>query len=247
MSNTIQLLSAFSKTLGLLFLFIVVGLFLDSKFMPETAIIDKQHLATVAMLIGFVILYYNCGARLREQMITAVLIGIGGEYLFSLGLHMYTYRLGNVPHYVPPGHAIVLIATMNFARKGIVKQNRKALERILTVFIAVYSTLFLVFANDVFGFVMSALVLFFLRNKPRERLFYLSMYLVVAFLEIIGTTYACWSWPSTAWGVVPFLKSANPPTGISLFYFTLDLGSLWLYKQRHKIAWKRMKVIRLLS
>lgn len=238
--------SAFFKTLGYLFLFIVFGLALDSRYMPDLKI-EKQHLATLFMLIGFAILYYKSGTRLRKQMLYAVIIGICGEYTLSIGLHMYTYRLGNVPHYVPPGHAIVLIAAINFNKQRIVKQLRKYLEIALTAFIVVYSTLFLIFAGDVFGFILSVGVIYVLRNKPRERLFYLSMYLAVAFLEIVGTTYQCWSWPSTAWGVIPFLKSANPPSGISLFYFLLDLSCLWIYKQRHRESWSRMKSIRRLK
>jgi len=240
-----KLFSASFTTLGYLFLFIIFGLFLDSRFMVD-GFLPKQDLATIVMFIGFAVLFYKSGARIREQMIYAVIIGVLGEYLFSIGLGMYTYRLGNVPHYVPPGHAIVLIATVNFCKKSIVKKQRKMLERLLTIFILVYSTLFLIFANDIFGFVMSLTVIYILRNKPRERLFYLSMYLVVAFLEIVGTTYQCWYWPETAWGVIPFLKSANPPSGISLFYFLLDLGCLWFYKQRNRQAWTRMKTIRFL-
>jgi len=160
---------------------------------------------------------------------------------------MYTYRLSNIPHYVPPGHAIVLVATMYFCKESIIREYRKLLEKIFIIFVLVYSTLFLIFAGDVFGFVMSLLVIFLLRNKPREPLFYLSMYIAVAFLEIVGTSYGCWFWPETAYGKIPFLISANPPSGISLFYFLLDLGSLWLYKKRHKIAWARMKNIRKLQ
>jgi hypothetical protein len=205
---------------------------------------DTQHIATAVMLIGFAVLYYKSPSRLREQMLYAVLIGYIGEYLFSIALGMYTYRLGNVPHYVPLGHAIVLITTVYFCKESIVKTYRKLLEKIITIFILIYATLFLIFAGDVFGFVMSLLVIFLVRNKPRERLFYLSMYLVVAFLEIVGTSYQCWYWPETAFDMIPFLKSANPPSGISLFYFLLDLGSLWLYKKRHKVAWARMKNLR---
>jgi hypothetical protein len=240
------LFASFFKTLGYLFLFMVFGLFLDSTYM-SSIFPQNQHLATFVMLIGFAILYFRSASRLREQMIYAVIIGYIGEHLFSIGLGMYTYRLANVPHYVPPGHAIVLITTMYFCKEAIVKTYRKLLEKIFTIFILIYATLFLLFAGDVFGFVMSLLVLFLLRNKPRERLFYLSMYIAVAFLEIIGTNYGCWYWPETAWNTIPFLKSANPPSGISLFYFLLDLGSLWLYKQRHKIAWARMKSIRKLT
>ncbi|MFT4575225.1 MAG: hypothetical protein ACI9SI_000124 [Polaribacter sp.] len=241
--NASLLFSSFFKTIGYLFLFIVFGLFLDSTYM-HALIPYAQHVATASMLIGFAVVYYRPASRLREQMLYAVLIGYVGEYLFSIVLGMYTYRLGNVPHYVPLGHAIVLIAAIYFCKEAIVKTCRKLLEKIFTIFILIYATLFLIFAGDVFGFVMSLLVIFLLRNKPRERLFYLSMYVVVAFVEIIGTTYQCWSWPETAWGVIPFLKSANPPSGISLFYFLLDLGSLWLYKKRHKVAWARMKNLR---
>lgn len=234
---------SFYKTIGYLFLFIAFGLYLDSKYMVPI-FENTQHLATFVMLIGFSVLFYKSASRIRELMVYAVILGFIGEHLFSIGLGMYTYRLGNVPLYVPPGHAIVYITAVYFCKEAIIKAYHKQIEFVFTLFIVIYSTLFLLFTNDVFGFVMSFLVLFLLRNKPRERLFYLSMYIVVAFLEIVGTHYQCWAWPETAYGVIPFLKSANPPSGISLFYFILDLGSLWLYKQRNKIAWKRMKGIR---
>ena len=241
--NGLLLFYSFFKTIGYLFLFIVFGLFLDSSYM-HGLIVETQHMATAIMFVGFTVLYLRSSSRLREQMLYAVVIGYVGEHLFSRGLGMYTYRLENVPHYVPLGHAIVLVATIYFCKQTVVKLHKVWLEKLLTIAIAIYATLFLIFAGDVFGFVMSLAVLFLLRNKPKERLFYLSMYVVVAFLEIIGTNYQCWYWPETAYDVIPFLKSANPPSGISLFYFLLDLGSLWLYKQRHKVAWSRMKNIR---
>ena len=237
------LFSEFFKTMGYLFLFIATGLFLDSTYFVSF-FKEGQHLATFVMLIGFFILFYNSPKRIRELMIYAVILGVIGEHFFSIGLDMYTYRLGNVPLYVPPGHAIVYIAVVYFSKQTTVKKYRITLEKYFTIFILLYSTLFLVVANDIFGFVMSLLVIFLLRKHPRERLFFFSMYIVVAFLEIVGTNYGCWFWPKTAYGVIPFLKSANPPSGISLFYFLLDLGCLWLYKQRNKIAWKRMKQIR---
>ena len=238
-----KLLSAFFTTIGYLFLFFLTGLFLDSTFFTQN-VIDTQWFADIAMFTVFGTVYYRATKKIRQFMIHAVVIGLIGEYLFSIVLGMYTYRLGNVPHYVPPGHALVLVATMYFCKKSIVKLNRSFLEKLFGVFIFFYGLIFLIFANDIFGFVMSMLVLVLLRNKPRERLFYFSMYIVVAFLEIVGTTYGCWFWPETAWGKIPFLKSANPPSGISLFYFLLDLGSLWVYKQRHRVAWARMKNIR---
>jgi len=241
-----DVIKAFSKTMGLLFIFIGVGLFFDSSFFVNTYS-HGQLYANSVMILVFIALFYRATNRSRELMIYAVLIGIGGEYLFSLGFDMYTYRLGNVPTYVPPGHAIIYIGAVYFCREAAIKKFKKQLINFFTIFILGYAFLFLVFANDVFGFALTLLTLFILRNKPRERLFYLSMYIVVAVLEIIGTRYQCWYWPESAFGIFPFLKSANPPSGISFFYFGLDLGALWLYKKRHALAWKRMKTQRLVQ
>ena len=231
------------KSLGALYLFIFFGLFLDSFYMLEITK-DAQFYANISMFIGIVITFYNVNTRVKEQMISAVIIAVLGEYLFSIALGMYTYRLENVPHYVPPGHALVYVAVLYFSKAKAIIKNRIKLERFLAIFIFIYAASFLILKNDVFGFIMTIVTLFILRNKPRERLFYLTMYVSVAYLEIIGTNFLCWEWPETAWGVFNFLPSHNPPSGISLFYFLLDLGCLWIYKQRHKIAWSRMKNIR---
>jgi hypothetical protein len=231
------------KSLGALYLFILFGLFLDSFYMLEITA-DAQFYANITMFMGFLITFWKVNRRVKEQMVSAVIIAVLGEYLFSIALGMYSYRLENVPHYVPPGHALVYVAVLYFSRAKSIIKHRIKLERFLAIFILIYATVFLIFKNDVFGFVMTSATLFILRNKPRERLFYLTMYISVAYLEIIGTNYLCWKWPATAWGIFDFLPSQNPPSGISLFYFLLDLGCLWLYKQRHKMAWSRMKNIR---
>jgi hypothetical protein len=235
--------SAFLKTLGILFLYIFIGLFIDSVYVAENYI-DLQWLANVIMVIMFSITLFKVNTRIKEQLLYAVIIGFVGEYLFSLLMGMYTYRLENIPHYIPMGHGLVYAGVLYFTKTVYVKNNLKFLEKVFTVIIILYTTAFLIFKNDIFGFVLSALMFCFLRKRPRERLFYLTMFLAVAYLEIIGTSYECWWWPTTAWNKIPFLPSANPPSGISFFYFGLDLGTLWLYKQRHKIAWSRMKNIR---
>ena len=87
------------KSLGSLYLFIAFGLFLDSFYMLKITE-DAQFYANISMLIGFAITFWQVNKRVKEQMISAVIIGIFGEYLFSIVLGMYTYRLENVPHYV---------------------------------------------------------------------------------------------------------------------------------------------------
>lgn len=234
---------AAGKSVGLLYLFFLTGLYLDSYHFLE--ITEKaQWYANAVMFIVTALVYFQVTPRNKKQMIYAIIIAVFGEYLFSVALGMYTYRLENVPHYIPPGHALVYLAVLYFSKASSIIRYKKSLEKVLTIFIFIYASVFLVAKTDVFGFVMTVATLLILQKKLRERLFYLSMYITVALLEIIGTTYQCWWWPSTAWGIFDFLPSHNPPSGISLFYFLLDLGTLWIYKKRHKVQWKRMKNIR---
>lgn len=237
------MLKAFFKTFFPLFLLIAGGLFLDSVFFLDYFSYGQESATIILWLIFFILLYYLPN-RYKEKMIYAVLIGIAGEYLFSLGLKMYQYRLSNIPHYIPPGHAIIYITTVYFNKNEAVKRNKIIIEKIFLALIIAFSTYFLIFKNDVFGFLLTVLVIYTLRNKPTERMFYYSMYLVVAYLELVGTFYKCWEWPPYAFQFIKFLPSANPPSGISLFYFGLDLGCLWLYKKRHTAAWNRMKNLR---
>lgn len=232
------------KTIGFLFLIISVGLLLDSKFVIPFLRFG-QFIADIIIFLIFIPVFLKATKKVREFLIYAVLIAIGGECFFSLYLEMYTYRLQNVPIYVFFGHALLYVSVLYFCKGSAVRLNRKRTELIFTLIIVLYASAFLIFFNDIFGFILTVLTLLILSRRPRERLFYLSMYLSVALLEIIGTTYECWYWPAHAFRLEnSFLQSANPPSGISFFYFGLDLGSLYLYKLRHRIAWKRMKNIR---
>ena len=69
------------------------------------------------------------------------------------------------------------------------------------------------------------------------------MYIIVALLEIGGTAFGAWKWPSIAFDTFSFLPSNNPPSGISLFYFLLDVSCLFVYILFHQKIWKRHKCI----
>ncbi len=239
-----SLLQVTVSSLGVLFLWIGAGLLIDSKYVfPYFS--QSQWLANFIITLLFAFSYYLATKRVREMMVYAVLIAVAGECFFSLLLEMYTYRLHNVPIYVFFGHALLYIAVMYFSKSVAARNHRHRLEIVLTSFIVIYACLFLIFKNDVFGFILTGITLLILRKHPRERLFYLTMYVSIAYLEIVGTHYECWYWPPYALNLNDtFLMSANPPSGISFFYFGLDLGSLYFYKLRHRTAWMRMKNIR---
>jgi hypothetical protein len=225
------------------FIFFVFVLFLDSNYFSKN-VTNSQILINILMLVGFFLLYFKSKPRVKELMLYAVLIGIGGEYLFSRALDMYTYRLENVPLYVPIGHAALYARVFKFSSTPIVRKHHKAVEQLFLIIIVSFATIYLFFFTDVFGFVMTLVVFLLLWKRPKDRLFFYSMYILVAILEIGGTAFGCWKWPNTAFGVFGFLPSNNPPSGISLFYFLLDIGCFYIYTQRHKLTWSRLKSIR---
>ncbi|WP_298884546.1 hypothetical protein [uncultured Polaribacter sp.] len=234
-----KILSVFNREIGR-FVFFVFVLFFDSLYFVEN-IVDTQIVINILMLAGFFKMYFRSTPRVKELMIYAVILGVGGEYLFSRGLNMYTYRLENVPLYVPIGHAALYGRIFMFSKNSTVRKHHKAVEQLFAITIAIFSTIYLMFFADIFGFVMTICVFLLLWKRPKDRLFFYSMYILVAILEIGGTAFGCWKWPNIAFGVFEFLPSNNPPSGISLFYFLLDVSCFFIYTQRHKLSWNRLK------
>jgi len=237
-----KILTVFTRRIGLLFFSFLFFYFDGTGF---SAIYENAQIGpNILMLVAFLVLYKRSVKRTRKLMIYAVIIGFIGEYLFSIVLGMYTYRLSNLPFYIPLGHAVVYARTYCFSKASIVNKYQKEIVRWLFFGIVIFSLFYLIVFNDIFGFVMTIAVFLVLTNRPKDRLFFLTMYVVVAVLEIIGTAYEVWSWPDTAFGVFPILKSHNPPSGISLFYFLLDIGCFVMYTQFNSKTWKRFKYIR---
>ena len=235
------------QSLGWILFILFLGLFFDSVFFTENYFKHGQWINNICVVLVFIYCYFKGTSRVREQLIYAFIIGIIGEHIFSIALNMYSYRTGNIPHYIPFGHALVFLGVYNYSRKPKVRIQHKKIEKVLSVSIAIYATVFLIFKNDVFGFIMTVLVFLSLRKYPKEKVFYLTMYVVVVYAELIGTALSTWSWPKFAFNAFEFLPSANPPAGICLFYYGLDRGTMSIYKRRHKATWKRLQNIRLLS
>ncbi|TVZ55885.1 hypothetical protein OD91_1158 [Lutibacter sp. Hel_I_33_5] len=234
-----SILLLFLRKLGLLIIFIWALYFDGTEFASKNA--NAQMITNIFMLVAFCMLYYRSVKRTRKLMLYAVVIGFIGEYFFSIFLGMYTYRLGNLPWYIPLGHAALYARVYTFTKFSIVRKYSIALNRLLYFIISTYALFSLLMWNDVFGFVMTIAVFLILMKRKKDRLFFLTMYIMVVILELFGTAYEVWKWPSTAFGIFDILPSHNPPSGISLFYFLLDVGSFVLYIQLHKTTWKRVK------
>lgn len=173
-----------------------------------------------------------------------LIVALVGEVLFALVFGMYTYKLENLPLYVPFGHSLLYASVYYIVKEPLVKKYQELIIKYLYFSMILYSTLWLVFANDTFGFICMLVILFLFKRYPKTKLFFLFMFFVIVYLELLGTYYGCWHWPDIWFDKVSFISSANPPSGISVFYFGFDVGCLWLYKHYDKTRWQRMKKLR---
>jgi hypothetical protein len=191
-----------------------------------------QWLANLLMLATFLIIHRAAPPRLKLIMENGLLVGVLGEVFFSLIVGMYEYRLANVPLYIPPGHSILYAAVYYFVREPWVLRNKGWLAPLMLTVGVGYAAFWLVARNDVYGALCTTFYVYLIWRFPDSRLFFLTMFLLVAYLEQVGTSFACWSWPASIFGKFDFLPSANPPSGISVFYFGFDVACLELVGQR---------------
>lgn len=232
----------FLRKVGIFIGFIFI-LFFDGIYFSEN-FTSSQLPINILALLSFFWMYKRATPRVRKLMIYAVFLGLGGEYLFSVFLGMYTYRLENVPWYVPLGHAALYGRVFIFSKDSLVRKYHKIIEHLFSVIIICFGVSYWLLFNDVFGLIMTILVFAILYFRPKDRLYFYTMYIIVALLEIGGTAFGCWKWPPIAFNVFEFFPSNNPPSGISLFYFLLDVGCFVVYILLHHKLWQRFKSIR---
>ena len=131
------------------------------------------------------ILYIRSNKRTRELMVYAVIIGFGGEYLFSVGLNIY-------PIDWKTSLGTSLLDMPQFMQESICflkhhHTSSREITQFLYLLISIVAFVYWIAFNDVFGLVMTLGVLLAL---CQGQTFFLTMYMVVAVLEIGGTAYS---------------------------------------------------------
>ena len=165
---------------------------------------------------AFALLVLERASGLRRRMLFAILAwATAGELFCSLIWGLYTYRLGNIPHFVPPGHVLVLITGLQLARAV-----TPAVADRLTAAYAVMAACAALFLGDEFSVLLFAIYLLTYRLKPDLRPLLATMFLVTLTLELVGTTLGTWGWArqTPALG----LATTNPPFAVAAFYCVLD-------------------------
>src|SRR4051794_34734098 len=84
---------------------------------------DEQLLLGAAT---WLILLVSCASLSRENRARAllvVLVASCAEVLGSIVLGAYTYRLDNLPAFVPPGHGLVYLAGLRISQSALVRRH----------------------------------------------------------------------------------------------------------------------------
>jgi hypothetical protein len=164
----------------------------------------------------------------RAQTVIVVVLATMVEYTFSPLLEAYTYRLGTVPAYVPPGHGLVYLAALALGRSMLFERFARPLVAATVVVGGAWAVHGVTLAErpDVLGAFWFCCLLGFLR-WGRSRLLYVGAFVVVSWLELLGTALDVWRWAPVD-PVLGIVTQGNPPSGAAGGYGWFDLYALLL-------------------
>jgi hypothetical protein len=167
-------------------------------------------------------------AQVRTQTGIVVVLATLVEYTFSPLLEAYTYRLETVPAFVPPGHGLVYLAALALGRTALFAAARVPLVVGTVVVGGAWAVHGLVLAErqDVLGAFWFVCLLGFLR-WGRSQLLYVGAFVVVSWLELLGTAWGNWVW-ATHDPVLGVVAQGNPPSGAAGGYGWFDLWAILL-------------------
>jgi hypothetical protein len=163
--------------------------------------------------------------RLRALLV--VVAATGMEVVGSIIWGVYTYRLGNLPLFVPPGHGLVYLTGLRLIETQLVSRHQRAFVAGVAAFALGWAVagLTVLPRMDASGALGIAVFLVFLL-RGRAPALYGAVFLVVAVLEISGTAVGVWAWNDVVPGLQ--LPSGNPPSGAASGYVLFDIVAIAL-------------------
>jgi hypothetical protein len=178
-------------------------------------------LTWVALLVAAKPLSTERRAQVAVVICAATVAELSGSILWGV----YSYRLHNLPTFVPPAHGLVFMAGLALSH-GLRRQSRT-----LVVAAAAAASLWGVLGltvlprTDAAGALGIPLLLAFLW-RSRTRAVYAGVFLVVAGLELYGTAIGTWRWAAELPGLG--IPDGNPPSGVASGYVWFDVMALLL-------------------
>ena len=161
----------------------------------------------------------------RAQVAVVICAATVAEVTGSILWGVYSYRLHNLPSFVPPAHGLVFMAGL--ALSDALRRQARALVAVAAAGASVWGVLGLTALprTDAAGALGVPLLLAFLW-RSRARAAYAGVFVVVAGLELYGTAIGTWRWASELPGLG--IPDGNPPSGVASGYVWFDVMALLL-------------------
>lgn len=156
--------------------------------------------------------------RVEERIIvwTCVAIATAGELFLSVLWGLYSYRLGNIPFFIPPGHGMLYILAL-----GLAPRIPPRLADAVLAGAVIYGLVAGLAGWDTFAVLLLGFAVLVAANSRCDRPLYASTFCLALALELYGVWLGSWSYV-TQIPVFP-LVTTNPPGLISVFYVVLDM------------------------
>jgi hypothetical protein len=181
----------------------------------QTALGVAGWISLIGLLLG------EC-RYVRAQVFVAVCFATIGEHFASIYMAGYTYRLENVPAFVPPGHGIVYLTAVVLGRSGLFLQYARKIALFVVMVGSIWSILALtdiVGRNDQIGAILFCVYLLYL-FKGCSPMVYLGAFFITTWVELVGTSVGTWNW--AAIDPASTLTQGNPPSGVAAWYCLVD-------------------------
>jgi len=164
-------------------------------------------------------------AERRAQVAVVICAATLAELTGSIVWGVYSYRLHNLPTFVPPAHGLVFMAGLSLSEA--LRRHTRALVLVAAAGASVWGLLGLTVlprldAAGAFG--VPLLLVFLWRSRARAA--YAGVFLVVAALELYGTAIGTWRWAEKLPGLG--IPDGNPPSGVASGYVWFDVMALLL-------------------
>jgi hypothetical protein len=164
-------------------------------------------------------------AERRAQVAVVICAATVAEVTGSILWGVYSYRLHNLPTFVPPAHGLVFMAGLSLSEA--LRRHARALVLAAALGASVWGVLGLTVLPrlDAAGALGVPLLLVFLW-RSNSRAAYAGVFLVVAALELYGTAIGTWRWAAELPGLG--IPDGNPPSGVASGYAWFDVMALLL-------------------
>ncbi|MDO9105637.1 MAG: hypothetical protein Q7U57_11835 [Methylovulum sp.] len=201
------------------FTFVCVAICLVSD---ADADLEKQHALGICGWIFLLCLLSGENKEVRMQVGIAIMFATIGEHFASPFMGGYTYRFGNVPAYVPPGHGMVYLTAVALARSGLFLNHARTIAVLVVSVCGIWSIWGIsgyAAQGDSVGALLYCVFLAYL-FKGRSPMVYLAAFFITTWLELIGTAVGTWKWAVI--DPVLQLPQGNPPSGVAAWYCLVD-------------------------